>query len=238
MLDSARKKIIFPLDVGDIKTAKAWVRRLNGLVGHFKVGLELFTAEGPSVLKMIGDESEAGIFLDLKFYDIPVTMAGALLSSLKYYPRFLSIHAHQGEKLKEAVEIIQEGRTTVLAVTLLTSVAQSELAGMGMREDLTLQALVDLRVEQALRAGCGGIVCSGQEVGRIRKRPLGNLKIVVPGIRPAFAVNKKDDQQRIATPSQAIRGGADYLVIGRPIRLAKDPVRAVEKIVAEIAESG
>jgi orotidine-5'-phosphate decarboxylase len=237
MTKEAQKKIIFPLDVPDIRAAEEWVRKLNGLVGVFKVGLELFVGEGPAVLRMIQDQSSAGIFLDLKFHDIPATMEGALRSAAKFRPRLVTIHPNQGERLKQAVSAIQNEHTTVLGVTVLTSIAQSDLPKMGLREGLSMEDLVDLRVVQSLSAGCGGIVCSGLEVKRIRRNFGKDLILVAPGIRPIFSLEKEDDQERIATPRKAIQDGADYLVIGRPIRNAKDPVEALEKIAEEIADA-
>lgn len=234
MKKKAQEKIVFPLDVPDIKAAVEWVRKLNGRVGVFKVGLELFVSEGPAVLQMIQDQSGAGIFLDLKFHDIPATMEGALRSASKYHPRLVTIHPDQGEKLKQAVSAIQNERTTVLGVTVLTSIAQADLAKMGFMENLSVDGLVDLRVGQAMAAGCGGIVCSGLEVKRIRESFGKGLVIVAPGIRPAFSLKKGDDQERIATPRKAIQDGADYLVIGRPVRNAEDPIEAVERIVEEM----
>ncbi len=228
------EKIIFPLDVPNIQDAEKWVKNLNGLVGAFKVGLELFVNEGPPVLEMVKNNSDAGIFLDLKFHDIPATMMGALKAAEKYHPLLVTIHSEQGDRLMESVLSIQDEHTTVLGVSVLTSIAPTDLPGMGIRKDLSMEGLVDLRVEQSLKAGCGGIVCSGLEVKRIREKFGKELVIVAPGIRPAFSLSAQEDQQRIATPSKAIRDGADYLVIGRPIRNAKDPREAVSKIASEI----
>lgn len=234
MKKKIRQKIIFPLDVPDIKASGEWVKKLNGRVGVFKVGLELFVSEGPAVIQMIQDQGGAGIFLDLKFHDIPATMEGALRSASKYCPRLVTIHPDQGEKLKPAVSAIQNERTIVLGVTVLTSIAQADLPKMGLKANLCMEDLVDIRVEQAMAAGCGGIVCSGLEVKRIRERFGKGLVIVAPGIRPTFSLKNGDDQERIATPRKAVRDGADYLVIGRPIRSAKDPIEAVERIVEEM----
>lgn len=232
-----KKKIIFPLDVPTIESAENWVKKLNGHVGIFKVGLELFVSEGPSVLQMINNSSEAGIFLDLKLHDIPATMAGALMSASRYSPRFITIHPDLGSRLKESVNGIQSKDTTVLGVSVLTSISSSDLHEMGIDKKLTMEELVDLRVNLSRKAGCGGIVCSGLEVRRIRKKFGQEIVIVVPGIRPSFSVTEKEDQKRITTPGEAIYNGADYLVVGRPIRNAKDPVAAAQNIAEEIEKA-
>ena len=233
-MNEAYKKIIFPLDVPDKDAARVWVKKLKGRVGVFKVGLELFVKEGPDILAMISDHGGAKIFLDLKFHDIPATMAAALRSASAYRPLLLTIHPDQGGRLREGVLAVQDQNTTVLGVTVLTSIGEEHLPGMGMDKNLTMENLVDLRVELAQKAGCGGIVCSGLEVKRIRERFGKGLVVVTPGIRPLFSLETTEDQQRIATPAQALRDGSDYLVIGRPIRKAPDPLEAVEKIVEEM----
>lgn len=236
-MNNACKKIIFPLDVPDKDAAQAWVKKLKGRVGVFKVGLELFVKEGPDILAMISDHGGAKIFLDLKFHDIPATMAAALKSASAYHPLLLTIHPDQGDRLREGVLAVQDQNTTVLGVTVLTSIGEADLPGMGMDKNLTMENLVDLRVELAQKAGCGGIVCSGLEVKRIRERFGKKLVIVTPGIRPLFSLETTEDQQRIATPAQALRDGSDYLVIGRPIRKAPDPLEAVARIVEEMGNS-
>ena len=226
--------MIFALDVPGKKEAKHYAKVLEGVVGCFKVGLELFISEGPDIVKMIQDQSAANIFLDLKLHDIPATVRGALRSVEKLGVRYITIHSTEGEEILETAQEVKGSGLEVLAVTVLTSTSASSLASLGIREDINTAALVLDRATRAQNSGCAGVVCSGEEVKLVRSKCGGDFKIVVPGIRPEWACVSGDDQNRIATPSQAIEDGANMIVVGRPIRDAKDPREAAQKIIEEI----
>lgn len=227
-------RLIFALDVPGRKEAEHYAKMLEGVVGCFKIGLELFISEGPDIVKMIQDQSAANIFLDLKLHDIPATVRGALRSAEKLGVRYITIHSTEGEEILETAQEVQGSGLEVLAVTVLTSTSASSLASLGIREDINAAALVLDRATRAQNSGCAGVVCSGEEAKLVRSKCGGDFKIVVPGIRPEWARVSGDDQNRIATPSQAIEDGADMIVVGRPIRDAKDPREAAQKIIEEI----
>ena len=227
--------MIFALDVPGKKEAKHYAKVLEGVVGCFKIGLELFVSEGPDIVKMIQDQSAANIFLDLKLHDIPATVRGALRSAKKLGVRYITIHSTEGEEILETAQEVKGSGLEVLAVTVLTSTSASSLASLGIREDINAAALVLDRATRAQSAGCAGVVCSGEEAKLVKSKCGGDFKIVVPGIRPEWARVSGDDQNRIATPSQAIEDGADMIVVGRPIRDANDPREAAQKIIEEIS---
>lgn len=227
--------MIFALDVPGKKEAKHYAKVLEGVVGCFKVGLELFISEGPDIVKMIQDQSAANIFLDLKLHDIPATVRGALRSAKKLGVRYITIHSTEGEEILETAQEVKGSGLEVLAVTVLTSTSASSLASLGIREDINAAALVLDRATRAQNSGCAGVVCSGEEAKLVKSKCGGDFKIVVPGIRPEWARVSGDDQNRIATPSQAIEDGADMIVVGRPIRDANDPREAAQKIIEEIS---
>jgi len=229
-----KDRLIFALDVPGKKEAERYVQLLDGVVGCFKVGLELFISEGPDVIKMIQDHSSANIFLDLKLHDIPVTVRGALRSAEKLGVRYITIHSTEGEAILETAEEVKGSGLEVLAVTVLTSTSASSLASLGIREDIDAASLVLDRAIRAQNSGCAGIICSGEEAKWVKQKCGEDFKIVVPGIRPEWARVSGDDQSRIATPSQAIEDGADMIVVGRPIRDAEDPREAAQKIIEEI----
>ena len=226
--------MIFALDVPGNKEAEHYAKMLEGVVGCFKIGLELFISEGPDIVKMIQDQSGANIFLDLKLHDIPATVRGALRSAEKLGVQYITIHSIEGEAILETAQEVKGSGLEVLAVTVLTSTSASSLASLGIREDINTAALVLDRATRAQNSGCAGVVCSGEEVKLVRSKCGGDFKIVVPGIRPEWACVSGDDQNRIATPSQAIEDGANMIVVGRPIRDAKDPREAAQKIIEEI----
>jgi len=227
--------LIFALDVPGKKEAKHYAKVLEGVVGCFKIGLELFISEGPDIVKMIQDQSAANIFLDLKLHDIPATVRGALRSAKKLGVRYITIHSTEGEEILETAQEVKGSGLEVLAVTVLTSTSASSLASLGIREDINAAALVLDRAIRAQNSGCAGVVCSGEEAKLVKSKCGGDFKIVVPGIRPEWAHVLGDDQNRIATPSQAIEDGADMIVVGRPIRDANDPREAAQKIIEEIS---
>lgn len=227
--------MIFALDVPGKKEAKHYAKALEGVVGCFKIGLELFISEGPDIVKMIQDQSAANIFLDLKLHDIPATVRGALRSAKKLGVRYITIHSTEGEEILETAQEVKGSGLEVLAVTVLTSTSAFSLASLGIREDINAAALVLDRATRAQNSGCAGVVCSGEEAKLVKSKCGGDFKIVVPGIRPEWARVSGDDQNRIATPSQAIEDGADMIVVGRPIRDANDPREAAQKIIEEIS---
>lgn len=228
--------IIFPLDVPTGDEAMKYVNLLKDHVGLFKVGLELFVSQGPPILKAINEVAGNKIFLDLKLHDIPATVQRAFMVASSYGPEFVTVHCDQGEGSLREVADNNPGNTKILAVTLLTSLNSRNLEVMGYKDQYiqTLSDLVLLRARIARDAGCQGIVCSGHEVGRIKKE-LPDLIAVTPGIRPAWSLVEGDDQKRIVTPQQAVQDGSDYIVVGRPVRDAKDPQDAAKKLAEEIA---
>ena len=232
---SPQNRLIFALDVPGKKEAKHYAKVLEGVVGCFKIGLELFISEGPDIVKMIQDQSAANIFLDLKLHDIPATVRGALRSAKKLGVQYITIHSTEGEEILETAQEVKGSGLEVLAVTVLTSTSASSLASLGIREDINAAALVLDRAIRAQNSGCAGVVCSGEEAKLVKSKCGGDFKIVVPGIRPEWAHVLGDDQNRIATPSQAIEDGADMIVVGRPIRDANDPREAAQKIIEEIS---
>ncbi len=237
----ARERLIFPLDVPDKATALNLARALRDEVGLFKVGLELYLAEGPSLLQNLIDEVplvSAKIFLDLKLYDIPATVVGAL-RTFRGNLAFLTLPSDQGPTgLKKIVaEASAISCMKFLAVTVLTSVTAKDLEALGYDRKFAADPtqLVLLRAKMAQEAGCRGVVCSGREVKAVKEQCGRDFLAVCPGIRPAWAAVSGDDQQRIVTPYEAITNGADYIVVGRPIRQAKDPAAAARRVVTEIA---
>ncbi len=237
LLEEAKNRLIFALDVSDRNKAREYVKKLEGSVGCFKVGLELFIKEGPEVLQAVRDNSDADIFLDLKLHDIPATVQKALDSASAHGVRYLTVHSCEGSAMLKTAEEMRSRGMHVLAVTVLTSLSQKELPALGFREGLTLHQLTLDRAALAKEVGCFGVVCSGNEVAGIKAQCGPDFKVVVPGIRPEWSEIKRDDQSRITTPGQAIERGADLIVVGRPIRDANDPREATDRILEEIAQS-
>ena len=235
----ARERLIFPLDVSDRDTALGYVAKLREEVGLFKVGLELFLAQGPAFLQEVAHQvGPARIFLDLKLYDIPATVLGALHAFLPGVA-LITVPSDLGPTGLKKIVAAATGAYQILAVTVLTSTTAEDLRALGYdpryAQDPT--ELVLLRARLAQEAGCAGVVCSGREVRAVKEQCGPDFLIVCPGIRPAWAAVPGDDQQRIVTPYEAIKNGADYLVVGRPIRQAPDPTAAARQVVAEIAEA-
>ena len=231
---SAKDRLIFALDYPTAEVAEKAVAALKDHVGLFKVGLELFVSAGPGIVRSITENSGCGVFLDLKFHDIPETVQSAVRAAVLLGIRFVTVHASGGRRLlKMAVEGASND-TNILAVTVLTSLSQSDLADIGIDKDLKLSRLVLQRARLAMEAGCAGVICSGEEVREVKQQISRGLIAVVPGVRPDWVEVAGDDQKRMATPRDAIRNGADYIVVGRPIRTAKDPARAADRIVEEI----
>ena len=236
--DEARSKIIFALDVPTFADAKHWVSVLSGHVGMFKVGKQLFTAHGPDIVRMV--ENFGGeVFLDLKYHDIPNTVAMASLEAARLGARLINLHALGGyEMMARTVEALDKEfagkeRAKVLAVTILTSSTEETLREVGIERPVP--EMVVRLASLAKKAGIDGVVASPLEVPLFREACVPDFLVVSPGVRPATA--SVDDQKRVMTPGEAVRAGADYLVIGRPISAAADPVAAVAAIVEEIVSA-
>jgi len=231
--------IIFPLDLPDYDAAMPYVEKLASHVGLFKVGLELFISEGPPIIKAIQDTGPAEIFLDLKLHDIPATVQKAFSAASRHGVRFVTVHCDAGEEALRAAAKAGQGKTQILAVTVLTSLDTGALKNLGYEKNYTedISRLVLLRAKMAKRAGCHGMVCSGRELAKIRGALGRDVVLVAPGIRPSWSIVDADDQKRIVTPENAIKAGADYLVIGRPIRNAPDPADAAKKVAEEIEKA-
>ncbi len=229
------KIIVFPLDVPNLKEALYWVERLNGLVGVYKIGLELFTSCGPKIVEEIKKRSNNKIFLDLKLYDIPNTLARTVKVISELGIDWVTVHTLSGRPaLKDAVKS-SFNNLKIIAVTILTSLDRADLMELGFNSELIrdIKELVFKLAQIAYKCGCDGVVCSAKEVSRI-KEVFPELITVVPGIKWEKAGN---DQLRVATPYEAILAGADYLVIGRPIREASSPEEVCQKIAEEIKKA-
>lgn len=230
-------RIIFALDVGDMDTAKKWVHTLRGSVGWFKVGLELFTAVGPDVIKLVKDQG-IKCFLDLKLHDIPNTVAGAVRSISRIGADMMTIHLSGGRAMiaaafqaaKEESRTLGTERPRIVGVSVLTSLGSDDLRDVGIHRAPSEQ--VAHLAQFAASCGIDGMVCSAEDLAHIRARVPASLMLITPGIRPDWS--GKGDQKRIATPGAAIRAGADLLVIGRPISEAKDPLKAIDLIIVEM----
>ncbi len=220
-----KDRIIVALDSDSPEKALEVVSSLRGQVGLFKVGMELFPRGGPEIVGRIR-EAGAEVFLDLKFHDIPNTVAGAVRSAAALGVRFATVHASGGKAMLSAAARAAEGTgTTLLAVTVLTSLDDGDLAAIGY--SLKAADAVLRLAAMAAGEGIGGIVCSAREVAAVRERVGESVVLVTPGVRlPEDAVG---DQKRVVTPEEAIRAGADYLVVGRPITKAPDPAAAAQR---------
>ncbi|MDX1554493.1 MAG: orotidine-5'-phosphate decarboxylase [Xanthomonadales bacterium] len=225
----ARERLIFALDVADVGRARELIAALGDSVVFYKLGLEFFLSG--NYFELAAELRAAGkkIFADLKLFDIPATVAGAVRQLSRHGIDFCTVHGNDG-MLRAAAEA--KGDMRILAVTALTSLDQGDLDDLGF--DCDVGALVLSRARRALECGCDGVVSSGLEVPALRETVDHSLITVCPGIRPV-ANDEVDDQQRVVTPARAIASGADYLVVGRPIRDADDPAAAAETIQAEIA---
>src|SRR5512138_3583897 len=233
--DEARNKIIFAMDVAGMDEIDRWSALLAGRVGMFKIGKQLFTATGPAAVQKVRDNG-GRVFLDLKYHDIPNTVAMATLEAARMGVDLVNLHALGGyEMMAKTVETLDKEfkgreRAKVLAVTILTSSTEETLKGVGI--DYPVTDMVVRLAKLAKSAGIDGVVASPEEVGLIREACGPGFLIVTPGVRPAFA--SVDDQKRVMTPAEAVAAGADYLVIGRPISAHSDPVKACELIIDEI----
>lgn len=228
----ARERLIFALDVPDPRSARQLIHTLGDSVVFYKLGLEFFLSG--HYFELADELRERGkkIFADLKLFDIPATVASAVRQLARRKVNFCTVHGNDG-MLQAAAQA--KGDMQILAVTALTSLDQGDLNDLGFQCDA--RTLVLSRARRALKLGCDGVVSSGLEVAALRQSVDHALITVCPGIRPVLNDEKpvEDDQQRIATPGRAITDGADYLVVGRPIRDAADPRAAAEAIQQQIA---
>ncbi|HYD50465.1 MAG TPA: orotidine-5'-phosphate decarboxylase [Terriglobales bacterium] len=237
-LQRARARLIFALHHDSLDEAMATVHQLRDEVGMFKVGKQLFLHAGPKIIQLIR-EAGAEIFLDLKFHDIPATVANASVEATRLGVLLFNLHASGSlEMMRRTVAAVNRVCRTenlrhpkLLAVTVLTSLSQEDLGRVGVAGEVEDQVVRLARLAQ--EAGMDGVVASALEIAPIRAACGEGFLIVTPGIRPEASA--WDDQKRVLTPEEAIRTGADYLVVGRPIQEAADPVAAARTIVAEIA---
>jgi orotidine-5'-phosphate decarboxylase len=233
--EEAKQRLIVALDFPNAEAALDLVNRLDSQCVWFKVGLELFVAAGPQLIQQLAERG-CSIFLDLKFNDIPNTVAGAVRSAAALGVRMLTVHANGGPTMLAAARTALEGLADppqLLAVTVLTSMDPSQVAAVGV--DRTPAAQVEFLARMGLTAGINGFVCSPQEVATVRALAGPEAVLVIPGIRPAGG--DAGDQKRVATPAEALRQGASYLVVGRPITQAPDAAAAAAAILAEMAEA-
>lgn len=232
MQEKPQDKLIVALDVADLKIAQSLVKILSPAVKMFKVGSQLFTACGPDILEFL-KEKRAELFLDLKFHDIPNTVSLAVQAACRYHPLLLTVHTLGGpDMLRAAAEAARRvsARTKIVGVTVLTSMDRNQLAAVGISGSVEEEALVLARM--AAQAGLDGVVASPREIKMLRRNVGKNFIIVTPGIRPADAPS--DDQKRTMSAKEALAQGADYLVVGRPVTQAKDPLWAAQKIIRDM----
>jgi len=235
-----KNKLIVALDLHDLSEAQRLVKKLSSSVGFFKVGHQLFTRYGPAATKMIQDEG-GKIFLDLKYHDIPNTVKLAVHAAVSLKVNMINVHAFGGttmmeEAVKSARTAAQEFRLPppiLLAVTILTSLSDPDLIELGVSSSVSSE--VQRLARMAHKAGVNGVVASAHEIPIIREALPDNFVIVTPGVRPKDS--KADDQKRTLTPRAALQAGADYIVVGRPIVKAPDPVRAADEILRDMASA-
>ena len=223
------EKIIVALDVATKAQAVALVEQLREQISFFKIGLQLYTAEGPEIVRAIL-ATGAKVFLDLKFNDIPTTVARTVEAASNLGVRMLTIHLSGGSDMIRAAVAVPKNELLILGVTVLTSANEGMLREIGISDEIDNQVLRLAKLGVA--KGVDGIVASPHEIKSLRAEFGDKIKIVVPGIRPSWS--EPGDQKRFATPSEAIEAGADYLVIGRPITAHKNPREAVETILGEL----
>jgi orotidine-5'-phosphate decarboxylase len=238
MLQRPRKPhqhIIVALDVPNEDELSELVVSLSGQVGMFKIGKELFTSLGPRAVSLVRERG-GEVFLDLKYHDIPNTVAGAVRAAARLGVSMLTVHASGGTKMIQAAaeaSAQSDSRPAIIAVTLLTSLGQSDVDDLGYSG--SPQDAVMRLAALSLSAGAHGLVNSPREVKPLRKKHGDQPLLITPGVRPAGSA--ADDQTRIATPAQAVKDGADFLVIGRPITKDPDPAAAAGRIAKELAEN-
>lgn len=227
------KPIVVALDFEDAKQTLQLVDRLDPQRCRLKIGKELFTSEGPQLVEVL-QKKDFEIFLDLKFHDIPNTCAKAVAAAARLGVWMVNVHASGGQRMMEAARealVPFTIKPKLIGVTVLTSMEQSDLAGIGL--DIDPQVQVKRLAGLVKESGLDGVVCSAQEASMLKDAFGKEFCLVTPGIRPSFAV--QGDQRRVMTPLEAMTAGVDYMVIGRPITQAKDPVEALKLIEQEIA---
>jgi orotidine-5'-phosphate decarboxylase len=228
-IQELRDRLIVALDVSNAGAAQRLVQQIGPSVGCYKVGLQLFTAEGPQIVRELVAAGRK-VFLDLKLHDIPNTVAQAVQAATKLGASMLTVHGSAGATVLKAAVEAAERRLSILAVTVLTSLSDEDLQEIGFASGTLDQTL---RMASLARScGCGGVVTSAREVAPLRKMLGEEFEIVVPGVRPLGS--ERNDQQRVATPAEAMAAGASHLVVGRPITGAADPARAARAILEEM----
>lgn len=236
---TAKERLIVALDVDTKEKAVALFEQLKNEVRFFKIGLELFTSCGPDIVREIRGKG-CDVFLDLKFHDIPTTAAKAAASVTKLGACMINVHALGGhdmmKKCAEAVKMeatrLKMARPKIIAVTILTSMDQNALRNVGVGDNIQDEVLKLACL--ARNAGLDGVVASPEEAHMIRETIGQEFIIVTPGVRPAWSAT--DDQKRVATPKEAIDNGASFIVVGRPVTAASDPVEAARKIIREMTQ--
>lgn len=230
---SPKTRLYVAIDTPEVDRAAALAHQLRDSVGGIKLGKEFFTAAGPEGVRRVCGAAGLPLFLDLKFHDIPNTVAGAVRAALRLRPAILNVHAGGGREMMAAARAAAdeaEVSPMLIAVTVLTSLSDADIAETGVDGGAAAQVLRLARLAEA--AGLDGVVCSPREIAEIRAALGPGFKLVVPGIRPDWAA--KGDQKRVTTPKQALDLGADVLVVGRPITGSDDPAEAAARIVAEM----
>jgi len=239
----AKDQLIVALDVPNVTDANKLVAQLRDVVGMFKIGSQLFTAAGPGLVKSIVEGGNK-VFLDLKFHDIPHQVTGAARSAAELGVTLFTVHASGGtEMMKRARDSVAEvaertgyERSRIVAVSVLTSIDAATLTQIGVNDGPV--ASVERLVKLARSAGVDGVVASPQEVRNIRSITSDDFLIVTPGIRLASSETKNEDQKRVGTPAAALQAGANYLVVGRPITSAPEPVKAAQNVILEMEAAG
>ncbi|HET9424400.1 MAG TPA: orotidine-5'-phosphate decarboxylase [Gemmatimonadaceae bacterium] len=225
---------IVALDYSSAAAALALTKQLGDRCSFYKIGSELFTAAGPDIVRQVRDQG-ADVFLDLKFHDIPNTVAGAVRSAVELGARLITVHASGGSAMLAAAvrSAGDQSRVGILGVTVLTSLTGAEVAESWGRPEVDPAAEVLRLAGMVAGAGAHGIVCSGQEAEAVRARFGDRLALLIPGVRPAGEATQ--DQARVVTPTRAVQAGASYIILGRAVTAAADAAGAMERINAEMA---
>lgn len=227
---SPRDRLIVALDLPNQVKALALVSVLSGAVSTYKIGLQLYTAEGPGIVRAVA-ATAAKVFLDLKLHDIPNTVAKAVAAAGELGVQMLTVHLAGGRAMLEAAVAARPPNLSLLGVTVLTSATPETLSETGVNSGVEEQVLRLAQLGQ--ESGIDGLICSPHELRILRDRLGNEIKLITPGVRPTWAA--ADDQKRFTTPGEALKNGADYLVIGRPITADPDPRAAVERVFEEIS---
>jgi orotidine-5'-phosphate decarboxylase len=228
---STRDRLIVALDFPTQSKALALVSALSGSVSVYKIGLQLYTAEGPEIVRDVA-ATGAKVFLDLKLHDIPNTVAKAVAAVGELGVQMLTVHLSGGRAMLEAAVEARSPNLSLLGVTVLTSATPETLRETGVNSEIEEQVL--RLAELGKKSGIDGLISSPHEVGILRERLGYQMTLVTPGIRPSWAV--ANDQKRFTTPNEALKSGADYLVVGRPITADPDPLAAIERLLEEITD--